>query len=186
MSVPHCTQVVRFSWKAELMTRADEVAFTRRLCHEEPAPDLVLVTKGLHDVVFKPRPAARVHTMRRDGCMAVHTMRRDARRCTRGTLGTRGTRGTIGPLRAATDCARCTPFLGCACDAPRAAPKLATGCAPRPVLPLAALHLRCHAVAQGLCTLDARLPSGRPTPKAPSMDPSLRAPCAVLALRTHG
>jgi len=58
---PARSTVLRFSWKAELMTRADEVAFTRRLCHAEPSPDLVLVAKGLHDVFFKPRPTPSAH-----------------------------------------------------------------------------------------------------------------------------
>lgn len=52
---------IRFSWKPQLMTRADEAAFTRRLCHEEPLPDLVVVTKGLHDVYFLPKPTLAAH-----------------------------------------------------------------------------------------------------------------------------
>ena len=57
------TAVVRFSWKPELMTLADEVAFKRRLCLEQPTPDIVIVAKGLHDVYFKPErtPSAQFH-----------------------------------------------------------------------------------------------------------------------------
>lgn len=59
------------------MTRADEVAFTRRLCHAEPSPDLVLVAKGLHDVFFKPRLVARLHTLH--AVRTVHSGARGAR-----------------------------------------------------------------------------------------------------------
>lgn len=67
----HCAHTrtrITFTWKPDIYTSSDRVAFHSRLCRERF--DLIVVNKGLHDVAFDPAPTPQLHEKRAEADFA--------------------------------------------------------------------------------------------------------------------